>query len=298
MTQTVNAYEGMPSRVEDLGALAGCLEEIREANLDHHADLIVKAASEGAQVIGLGELFGGPYFALETRAIWRGLAESSTDGPTLRRLQALASRHSLVIVAPIYERDGERFFNTALFIDSDGSLLGRYRKTHIPQGGNEKGVFDERFYYQASEGSPQPASVSENPFFPVFQTAVGRIGAAICFDRHFEGVMSSLADGGAELVFSPAVTFGRKSRRMWDLEFQVDATRHQLFIGGSNRLGQEKPWDQAFFGQSHFVGPNGRCENRSTHPNLVVADLPMDDLSGVDPAGWKLPSNRRKKIYS
>ena len=89
----------------------------------------------------------------------------------------------------------------------------------------------------ASDGAPNRSARGENPFFPVFETSVARIGIATCYDRHFEGVVRSLARAGAEIVFSPAVTFGTKSRRMWDLEFPVDAARHGVFIGGSNRAG-------------------------------------------------------------
>jgi N-carbamoylputrescine amidase len=298
MTQTVNAYPEMPQTVEGLEQLAGKTGAIRDANLQHHADLIAQAAAEGAQIIGLGELFTGPYFALEQRSFWREMAESSFDGPSVQFLQDQARRHQMVIVAPIYEQAEDRYFNTAVFIDADGTRLGHYRKTHIPQGGNEQGDFDERFYYRSSTGEPQAGSLSDNPFFPVFQSAVARVGAAICFDRHFEGVMSSLAAGGAELVFSPAVTFGSKSQLLWEKEFQVDATRHQLFIGGSNRKGSEAPWHNPYFGETHFVGPNGACANRSSHPNLVVADLPLSDLTGGDPAGWGLQRNRRKECYS
>jgi beta-ureidopropionase len=298
MTQTVNAYPGMPETVEGLEQLAGQLGAIRDANLQHHAELIAQAAAEGAQIIGLGELFTGPYFALEQRLFWREMAESSFDGPSVRFLQDQARCHQMVIVAPIYEQAADGYFNTAVFIDADGSRLGHYRKTHIPQGGNEQGSFDERFYYRSSMGEPQAGSLSDNPFFPVFQTAVARVGAAICFDRHFEGVMSSLAAGGAELVFSPAVTFGAKSQLLWQKEFQVDATRHQIFIGGSNRKGSEAPWHNPYFGETHFVGPNGACPNLTAHPNLVVADLPLSDLTGADPAGWGLQRNRRKECYS
>jgi beta-ureidopropionase len=297
MTQTVNAYAGMPATVNDLGSLAVNLDAVRDANLHHHAELIGHAAGEGAQIIGLGELFTGPYFALEQREFWRGMAESATSGPTVCFLQELAERHHVVIVAPIYERADSGLFNTAVFIDADGTVLGHYRKTHIPQGGNEQGAFDERFYYQASLGATQAGSLAKNPYFPVFQTSVARVGAAICFDRHFEGVMSSLANGGAELVFSPAVTFGSKSQMLWTKEFQVDAARHQLFVGGSNRKGIEPPWDVSYFGESHFVGPNGPCANVSKHPNLVVADLCLSELTGEDPAGWGLQRNRREDCY-
>jgi len=297
LTQTKNAFEGMPSCVDDLEDCASRLDEIRDANLAHHAVLLGEAAAQGVQIIGLGELCVGPYFALGKQPFWKGLAESVTDGPSVRFFQDLAVQHNMVIVAPLYELCGESYFNTAVFIDADGRILGHYRKTHIPQGRNESGGFDEGFYYGPSDGAVQEHSVSKNPFFPVFQTRVGRVGAAICFDRHFEGVMSSLAHGGAELVFSPAVTFGSKSRRMWDLEFETDAMRHQLFIGGSNRLGAEEPWGIEFFGQSYFVGPNGRCPNLSPHDELVVSDLELDELTQPDPAGWELLSNRRGEIY-
>ena len=297
LTQTKNAYLAMPTTVDDLDEYSSRLDDIRDANLTHHASLIAEAATLGVEIIGLGELCTGPYFALEKRKLWKGLAESVTDGPSVRFFQALAAQHSMVIVAPLYEICGENYFNSAVFIDADGRLLGQYRKTHIPQGKNESGGFDERFYYGPSDGAVQEHSVSKNPFFPVFQTRVGKVGAAICFDRHFEGVMSSLAHGGAELVFSPAVTFGSKSRRMWELEFETDAARNQLFIGGSNRLGAEEPWGIEFFGESHFVGPNGRCPDVSPHDELVVSDLELEQLNDTDPAGWELQLNRRSEIY-
>jgi len=313
LTQTVNAYGEMPASLEALDALTAKLEAIRDANVEHHVALIERAASQGAQVIGLGELFTGPYFALERRPFWRGLAECATTGRTVSRLREVARAQHIVIVAPIYEEDGEKRFNTAVFIDADGALLGRYRKTHIPSGQNEQGEFDERFYYQESDGAPQPAGLRTqgrwrkspdmrhfppNTFFPVFESAVGKLGAAICFDRHFEGVMSSLSREGAELVFSPAVTFGAKSERLWHMEFQTDATRHRVFIGGSNRKGSEPPWNVEYFGASHFVSPDGPCPDLSDHPDLVISDLDLGTLAGVDPAGWDLQANRRSSIYT
>jgi len=179
-------------------------------------------------------------------------------------------------------------------------VLGTYRKTHIPHGSNEQGTFCEQLYCEPSNAKNRvgASDVSTKPFFPVFTTAVGRIGVAICYDRHFVGMMLSLALEGAELVFCSAVTFGAKSQRMWPLEFAVDAARHNLFIGGSNRKGVEAPWDQPFFGDSHFVGPNGRIADVSTHPNLVVSDLDFGELSEADPSGWNFSRDSRHYIYS
>lgn len=303
MTQTCNAYTPMPDSVDGLASLGTRLPEIREANLRHHEALITEAAEMGAGVVGLGELFAAPYFALRRDEFWTGLAEDALSGPTSTFMSRVAKEQGVVLVVPLYEastEDGCRY-NTAVVIDSDGSVLGRYRKTHIPVGSNEQGTFDEGFYYGPGS-TPQNAASSkalgENPSFPVFETTAGRLGVAICYDRHFEGVVRSLKKAGAQLVFSPAVTFGSKSERMWEIEFEVDAARHGLFIGGSNRLGTEGPWGQPYFGRSHFVGPAGRCENLSSNPLLVVSDLDIDSLERPDIAGWDLPRDTRPKVYS
>jgi len=301
LTQTVNAYPGMPPTVADLPALATQLDAIRAANVAHHVALTKAAKAQGAQVVCFGELFPAPYFALRHDEFWVGLAEDVFDGPTVTTLKGLAKELGVILIAPIYEKtkDGKRF-NTAVVIDEAGVVLGTYRKTHIPHGKNEQGQFLEGFFYDRSDGGngPHVRNVSKNPFFPVWETSLGRLGVAICYDRHFEGVMSTLAREGAELVFSPAVTFGEKSHRMWHLEFQVDAARHNVFIGGSNRKGVEPPWNQPYFGESHFVGPNGVLQNLSTHPELVVADVDLSTLAKPDPSGWNLKRDLRRDIYS
>lgn len=304
MTQTINAFADMPATPDDLDALASRLDEIRRANVAHHVTLMEIAARAGVKAVCFGELFPGPYFALEAREMWKGLAEDAEDGPTVRALRAAAKACAMIVVAPIYERapDGRRF-NTAVVIDETGAILGKYRKTHIPYGRNEQGTFVENFYYERSDGKNAPppstgANVSRNPFFPVFATSIGRIGIAICYDRHFEGVMHTLKKEGAELVFSPAVTFGEKSRRMWPLEFQVDAARHRLFIGGSNRKGAEPPWNQPYFGETFFCGPNGVLANVSTDERLIIAEVDLGELSRPDPSGWDLPRDIRPDIYS
>lgn len=300
LTQTVNAFPHMPAEVEELPALAGRLEEIRAANVAHHLELLAAAQRQGARLICFGELFTAPYFALRDQPFWLGLAENALSGPTVTALRQAAKAHSIIIVAPIYElaSSGQRF-NTAVIIDELGEVLGTYRKTHIPHGENEQGTFLEGHYYQRSDGNNLlgPRNVSKSPYFPVWETSAGRIGVAICYDRHFEGVMWSLAQGGAELIFSPAVTFGEKSQRMWSLEFQVDAARHNVFIGGSNRKGAEAPWNQPYFGQSHFCGPNGVLKDLSVDARLIIADVDLGELQRPDPSGWNLSRDIRHDIY-
>ena len=307
MTQTGNAYRPMPDRVEDLLQLEGKLELVRRANVDHHLELIAAAAAHGARLVGLGELFTAPYFALgeigaELCELWRHLAEDASSGPTVTALRAAAKLHGVLLVAPLYELDvetGQRF-NTAVLIDEAGRLLGKYRKNHIPAGSNELGAFQETRFYGPGQGrlNNDPAiNVSTNEHYPVFRTSVGRLGIAICYDRHFEGVMRTLAANGAELVFCPAVTFGAHSRRMWELEFPVDAARHRIFVAGSNRCGTERPWGQEYFGSSYFTGPDGRVPTLDGPAELVMADLDLGALEGDCGSGWDLARDVRPETY-
>jgi N-carbamoylputrescine amidase len=301
LTETCNAYADMPGSVEELNELADKLPAIREANIDHHRYLIEAAKDVNVQALCMGELFAAPYFALDCTPMWKELAEDAEDGQTISAMRETARTLQMLLVAPIYELDAKtgKRFNTAVVIEKDGSILGKYRKCHIPEGTNDAGSFCETFYYERSDGNLDNgvANISGNDYFPVFQSSVGKLGVAICYDRHFPGVVKALAEQGAEIVFSPAVTFGKKSQAMWEMEFPVDATRHNLFIGGSNRVGKEAPWNQDFFGGSYFVGPNGRPDPVQASPGLVVADLDLAQLDDADPSGWNFERDLRPGIY-
>lgn len=296
LTQTKNVFPDMPSTVGDLGRLASRLDDVRRANVEHHIALMDVARERGAQLICFGELFTAPFFALREDPMWRALAEDALTGPTVTELRAAARELGLIVVAPIYEldaRSGKRF-NTSVVIDERGDVLGTYRKAHLPGG-------VEASYYERSDGANHStgANVSKNPFFPVFQTSLCRLGVATCHDRHVEGVVFSLAREGAELVLSPAISFGARSRRLWHLEFPVDAARHNVFIAGSNRRGAEPPWNQPFFGESYVVGPNGVLEDQSPRADLVIADVDFGELRrGDDTGGWNLRRDERQDIYS
>lgn len=134
LTETSNAYPHMPESLADLHSLAGRLDDVRDANLDHHAALIDEAARLRVQLLCMGELFAAPYFALTRDPMWRMLSEDALEGPTAQRMRPLAERHRMTLVAPIYEEDPRtgRYFNTAVVFGPDGAVLGRYRKTHIP----------------------------------------------------------------------------------------------------------------------------------------------------------------------
>ena len=153
---------------------------------------IATAASAGAQVVCLQELFYGPYFCQVQDADYYGYTEAIPDGPTTRLMQDLARQHHIVIIAPMYEEEQPGlYYNTAAVIDADGRYLGKYRKNHLPQ---VKG-FWEKFYFRPG-----------NLGYPIFDTAVGRIGVYICYDRHFPEGWRALGLAGARIVFNPSAT--------------------------------------------------------------------------------------------
>src|SRR6059058_5294569 len=143
----------------------------KEEAIKKHEELIAEAAAKGAQITCLQEIFFGPYFCAEQDPKWYDTAERD-DGPTVRRMQALAKKHKMALVVPFYEEAQTGvYYNTAVLIENDGTVLGKYRKTHIPHVGP---CFWEKFYFKPG-----------NLGYPVWDTSVGRVGILICYDRHF-----------------------------------------------------------------------------------------------------------------
>ena len=138
------------------------------------------------------ELFFGPYFCQVQDKKWFGITEPIPDGPTTRLMQDLARDTHMVLIVPMYEQEAPGiYYNTAAVIDADGSYLGKYRKSHIPQ----QPGFWEKYYFRPG-----------NLGYPVFNTAVGKVGVYICYDRHFPEGARVLGLNGAELVFIPSAT--------------------------------------------------------------------------------------------
>ena len=216
--------------------------------IDLHVDYARQAASQGAQVMCFQELFYGPYFCQVQDAEYYDYAEPVPDGPTTQAMMALARELEMVLVVPIYEQEQEGLlYNTAAVIDADGTYLGKYRKTHLPQ---VKG-FWEKFYFRPG-----------NLGYPVFDTAVGRIGVYICYDRHFPEGWRALGLAGAKIVFNPSATSRGLSAYLWQLEQPASAVANEYYIGAINRVGVEPLGDNDFYGQTYFVDPRGQFVGR------------------------------------
>jgi beta-ureidopropionase len=259
----------------------------KESMIQKHERYAQDAAKQGAQVMLFQELFYGPYFCQVQDPQYYSYTEKIPDGPTTKRMQDLAKKTGMVLVVPMYEEDEHAsgiYYNTAAVIDADGKYLGKYRKTHIP---HVKG-FWEKFYFRPG-----------NLGYPVFETAVGKVGVYICYDRHFPEGARILGLNGAEIVFNPSATVAGLSEYLWKLEQPAHAVANGYFVGAINRVGHEQPWDIGeFYGQSYFCDPRGKflAEAPRDEDALVVADLNLDMIREVRNT-WQFYRDRRPESY-
>ena len=255
--------------------------------IQKHERYAHEAAAKGAQFMLFQELFYGPYFCQVQDAQYYSYTELIPDGPTTRRMQDLAKQTGMVLVVPMYEEDDRAsgvYYNTAAVIDADGSYLGKYRKTHIP---HVKG-FWEKFYFRPG-----------NMGYPVFQTAVGKIGVYICYDRHFPEGARALGLNGAEIVLIPSATSRGLSEYLWRVEQVSHALANGYYVGTINRVGKEPLGDDDFYGQSYFVDPRGQFVGEigsPTEEELIIRDLDLDRISEVRQT-WQFYRDRRPDQY-
>ena len=256
----------------------------KESMIKAHEVYARDAAAQGARVVCFQELFYGPYFCQVQDAEFYSYAES-VPGPTVERFQALAAELGMVMVLPVYEQEQRGvLYNTAAVLDADGSYLGKYRKTHIP---HVRG-FWEKFYFRPG-----------NLGYPVFDTAVGKVGVYICYDRHFPEGWRALGLNGAEIVFNPSATSRGLSNYLWKLEQSAAAVANEYFVGTINRVGIEDLGDDDFYGTSYFADPEGKPVGDFGHDGeteVIVRDLDLDLLADVR-TRWQFYRDRRPDAY-
>jgi N-carbamoylputrescine amidase len=257
----------------------------KDSMLKKHIELARQAAKDAAQVLCFQELFYGPYFCQVQDDEYFSYTEPIPDGPTTKAMQDLAKETGMVLVVPMFEVEQEGFYyNTAAVIDADGTYLGKYRKTHIP---HVKG-FWEKYYFR-------PGNIG----YPIFDTAVGRIGVYICYDRHFPEGWRALGLAGAKIVFNPSATSRGLSMYLWNLEQPAAAVANEYYIGAINRVGKEPLGDNDFYGSSYFVDPRGQTVGdpaSDTADEVIVRDLDLDKIEEVRQQ-WAFYRDRRPDAY-
>ena len=247
----------------------GCIQMARQFgdkgyNLQKGCDWIRQAATSGAEIIALPELFTTGYFPGGGKVDneYFHWAEP-IPGPTTDRLGELASELGVTLIAPIFEMDPmhQTFYNVASIVGPDG-IVGRYRKRHIPSTPN--GL--EKHYFSVG-----------NLGYPVFETPRARIGVSICYDRHFPETFRHLALGGAEVVFSVNNSSSPRSMKMWAPEIQVACSSNGVFIVQVNAAGETS----GFFGRSFACGPFGELLQQlpGGGEGVLVQELDLDEIS-------------------
>ena len=253
-----------------VGLIQLTAEDTPAANVRKTLPRIEEAAAKGAQIIGLQEMFTTKYFCITQDPKNFDLAEPIETGPSVTELAKAAKRLGVVIVAPLFEaRGSEVYHNTAAVIDADGTVLGKYRKMHIPQDPG----FEEKFYFT-------PGDLG----FRTWKTAHGDIGVLICWDQWYPEAARLTALGGAQILFYPTAigwlpeekaALGKAQHNAWETVQRGHGVANGCYVAATNRVGTEGRTQ--FWGQSFVSDPYGEIVARASveKEEVLLADCDL-----------------------
>ena len=253
------------------------------ANLANGLDAARRAAAEGAKVVCFAELAFTPFYPQDPSSGTVSDLAEEIPGPITEAFCALAQELGIVVVLNLFERDGERTYDSSPVIDTNGRLLGVTRMVHI----TDYPCFHEQDYYHPSELGA-----------PVYDTAVGKVGVAICYDRHYPEYMRALALGGAEIVFIPqAGAADEWPEGLFEAELRVAAFQNGYYTALCNRVGVESKL--TFAGESFVCDPAGRVLARAGKgtEEILFCDLELEEVADSHARRLFL-RDRRPELYS
>lgn len=263
----------------------------RDANVARAEKLVRAAAGKGANVILLQELFETPYFCKDHLAKHFDLARPLAGHPTLERLRKLAAELGVVLPVSLFERASNAYYNSLVMVDADGSVLGTYRKSHIPEGPG----YHEKFYFSPGDTG-----------FKVWPTKFGALGVAVCWDQWFPEAARAMALKGAEVLFYPTAIGSEPqdpsitSTDHWQRTMQGHAAANVMPVVASNRIGVEKGerYEMTFYGHSFIAGHTGgiieQADGKSEQ--VITASFDLDAIREYRRA-WGLFRDRRPDLY-
>lgn len=262
----------------------------KSESLDHHVGLIRQAAAAGAQIVVTQELFLTPYFCTVQDPARFDLADE-LPGPLTDRLGALAAEYGIVLVASLFEHRGPGLYhNTAAIFDADGSLLGLYRKAHIPQDP----AFEEKFYFTPGDSG-----------WPVWETRFGKLGVLICWDQWFPEAARMMALGGAQILIYPTAigwlpeekkTLGHAQHHAWKTVQCGHAVANGCFVATVNRCGSHDGTE--FWGQSFVANPYGVpiAVASAENEEILMTDIHLEESEQFRRI-WPFLRDRRIDAY-
>lgn len=260
-------------------------------NIAKAEQLVRQAAQQGAQIILLQELFETPYFCKKPNPDYLQLATTVADNPAIAHFQNIAKELKVVLPISFFERAGQARFNSIAIIDADGSVLGVYRKSHIPDGPG----YHEKYYFNPGDTG-----------FKVWQTRYAKIGVGICWDQWFPECARAMALQGAELLFYPTAIGSEPhdptitSAAHWQRVQQGHAGANLTPVIASNRIGSEEQdgYDITFYGVSFIADQFGEkvAELNQTEQGVAVHSFDLDKLEHTRTA-WGVFRDRRPNLY-
>jgi N-carbamoylputrescine amidase len=281
----------MSSRIVNVGLIQAAGSPDPAANLEQTLAAADRAAREGAQIICTQELFRSQYFCQSEDYKYFQLAEP-IPGPTTAAFERLAKQRKVVVIASLFEkRTSGLYHNTAAVIDADGSLLGIYRKMHIP----DDPLYYEKFYFT-------PGDLG----FRAWQTRYGKIGVLICWDQWYPEAARLTTLQGAEILFYPTAIgwhprekagLGEQQHSAWETIQRSHAIANGCYVAAPNRVGHEKLAGEGieFWGQSFVAGTSGEILAKASATENETLVVPLD-LAKVDDTRTHWPFLRDRRI--
>ena len=268
------------------------------ANLAHAEKLVRQAAADGAKIILLPELFERPYFCQERRYDYYAYATPVAENPAVKRLSVVAKELEIVLPVSFYEKDGTRLFNSIAMLDADGSVMGVYRKTHIP----DDHYYQEKFYFTPG-----------NTGFKVWETRYGKVGVGICWDQWFPEAARSMALMGADILLYPTAIGSEPilevdSSGHWMRTMQGHSAANILPVMAANRYGLEtvtpcpengnQSSSLTFYGSSFITDETGDILARAgrSGDEILIAEFDFDQIR-TELLSWGLFRDRRPETY-
>lgn len=263
-----------------------------QKNCDAAETLVRQAAAAGAQLILLQELFDDDYFCIEQHAKFFELAEELASHRTVQRFANLAKELGVVLPVSVFERAGQTHYNTTVIVDADGTRLGHYRKSHIPDGRG----YQEKFYFAPGDTG-----------FRVWDTSVGRIGLGICWDQWFPETARAMALMGAEILLYPTAIGseppnpGYDSSTHWQNAMRGHAAANIMPLLASNRIGTETAPDgrqDVFYGRSFIADYQGEkvAEMDRVEQGFRCHDFDLGAIGELR-RSWGVFRDRRPELY-
>jgi len=264
----------------------------RAANIAKAKAMVKRAAGEGAQIVLLPELFETPYFCQDQSVEHFALAQPFEGNTLIAEFASLARELAVVVPLSFFERARNAYYNALAMIDADGQVLGRYRKSHIPDGPG----YQEKFYFHPGDSG-----------FKTWQTRYGKLGSAICWDQWFPESARIMALKGADVLLYPTAIGSEPppappldSRDHWRRVMQGHAAANYLPVVAANRIGVERgaTGDLRFYGSSFVTGPTGEivAELGRNEEGIVLAAFDFAAIAKAR-ASWGLFRDRRPDLY-